>query len=150
MSFQILWKFLLIFLQKKNNMFKSYFLLGLVVSLISSLGAAVYVTKYYEVMANFSLILPLWKIIATYFTLGLSVSGLCFLSNRLAPKFGTIIFNIVLVFATLSSILFPIMKEDFPETLEMTEFYPGFVIPLYFIFPLFWLALSPLIQKNEI
>jgi len=131
-------------------MFKSYFLLGLVVSLISSLGASVYVTKYYEVMANFSLILPLWKIIATYFTLGLSVSGLCFLSNRLAPKFGTIIFNIVLVFATLSSILFPIMKEDFPETLEMTEFYPGFVIPLYFIFPLFWLALSPLIKKNEI
>ncbi len=131
-------------------MFKSYFLLGLVVSLISSLGAAVYVTKYYEVMANFSLILPLWKIIATYFTLGLSVSGLCFLSNRLAPKFGTIIFNIVLVFATLGSILFPIMKEDFPETLEMTEFYPGFVIPLYFIFPLFWLALSPLIKKNEI
>jgi len=131
-------------------MFKSYFLLGLVVSLISSLGAAVYVTKYYEVMANFSLILPLWKIIATYFTVGLSVSGLCFLSNRLAPKFGTIIFNIVLVFATLSSILFPIMKEDFPETLEMTEFYPGFVIPLYFIFPLFWLALSPLIKKNEI
>lgn len=131
-------------------MFKSYFLLGLVVSLISSLGAAVYVTKYYEVMANFSLILPLWKIIATYFTLGLSVCGLCFLSNRLAPKFGTIIFNIVLVFATLSSILFPIMKEDFPETLEMTEFYPGFVIPLYFIFPLFWLALSPLIKKNEI
>ena len=124
--------------------------MGLVVSLISSLGAAVYVTKYYEVMANFSLILPLWKIIATYFTLGLSVSGLCFLSNRLAPKFGTIIFNIVLVFATLSSILFPIMKEDFPETLEMTEFYPGFVIPLYFIFPLFWLALSPLIKKNEI
>jgi hypothetical protein len=131
-------------------MFKSYFLLGLVVSLISSLGAAVYVTKYYEVMANFSLILPLWKIIATYFTVGLSVSGLCFLSNRLAPKFGTIIFNIVLVFATLGSILFPIMKEDFPETLEMTEFYPGFVIPLYFIFPLFWLALSPLIKKNEI
>ncbi len=131
-------------------MFKSYFLLGLVVSLISSLGAFVYVTKYYEVMANFSLILPLWKIIATYFTLGLSVSGLCFLSNRLAPKFGTIIFNIVLVFATLGSILFPIMKEDFPETLEMTEFYPGFVIPLYFIFPLFWLALSPLIKKNEI
>jgi hypothetical protein len=131
-------------------MFKSYFLLGLVVSLISSLGASVYVTKYYEVMANFSLILPLWKIIATYFTLGLSVSGLCFLSNRLAPKLGAIIFNIVLVFATLSSILFPIMKEDFPETLEMTEFYPGFVIPLYFIFPLFWLALSPLIKKNEI
>ena len=131
-------------------MFRSYFLLGLVVSLISSLGAAVYVTKYYEVMANFSLILPLWKIIATYFALGLSLSGLYFLRTRLAPKFGTIIFNIVLVFATLGSILFPIMKEDFPETLEMTEFYPGFVIPLHFIFPLLWLALSALIKKNEI
>ena len=130
-------------------MFKSYFLLGLVVSLISSLGASVYVTKYYEVMANFSLILPLWKIIAIYFTIGLSVSGLCFLSTRLVPKFGTIIFNIVLVFATLGSIIFPIMKEDFLETLEMTEFFPGFVIPLHFIFPLFWLALSPLIKKNE-
>jgi hypothetical protein len=101
-------------------------------------------------MANFSLILPLWKIIATYFALGLSLSGLYFLSTRLAPKFGTIISNIVLVFATLGSILFPIMKEDFPETLEMTEFYPGFVIPLHFILPLFWLALSPLIKKNEI
>ena len=123
--------------------------MGLVVSLISSIGAAVYVTKYYEVMANFSLILPLWKIIATYFTVGLSLSGLCFLSTRLEPKFGTIIFNIVLVFATLGSILFPIMKEDFPETLEMTEFYPGFVIPLYFIFPLFWLVLSPIVINNE-
>jgi hypothetical protein len=130
-------------------MFKSYFLLGIVVALISSLGASVYVTKYYEVLANFSLILPLWKIIATYFTLGLSISGLCFLSTRLAPKSGYIIFNIVLVFATLSSIIFPIMKQDFPETLEMTEFYPGFVIPLHFILPLFWLALSPLIKKNE-
>ena len=123
--------------------------MGLVVSLISSLGASVYVTKYYEVMANFSLILPLWKIIATYFTVGLSLSGLCFLSTRLEPKFGTIIFNIVLVFATLGSIIFPIMKEDFPETLEMTEFYPGFVIPLYFIFPLFWLVLSPIVINNE-
>ena len=123
--------------------------MGLAVSLISSLGAIIYVTKYYEVLANFSLILPLWKIIATYFTLGLSISGLCFLSNRLAPKFGSFIFNIVLVFATLSSIIFPIMKQDFPETLEMTEFYPGFVIPLHFILPLFWLALSPLIRKNE-
>jgi len=130
-------------------MFKSYFLLGLIVSLISSLGASVYVTKYYELIAPFSLILPLWKIIATYFTLGLCVSGLSYLSNRLAPKFGAIIFNIVLVFASLSSILLPIMKEDFPDTLEMTEFYPGFVIPLHFIFPLFWLALSPLIKKNE-
>ena len=130
-------------------MFKSYFLMGLAVSLISSLGAIIYVTKYYEVLANFSLILPLGKIIATYFTVGLSISGLCFLSNRLAPKFGSFIFNIVLVFATLSSIIFPIMKQDFPETLEMTEFYPGFVIPLHFILPLFWLALSPLIKKNE-
>ena len=123
--------------------------MGLAVSLISSLGAIIYVTKYYEVLANFSLILPLWKIIATYFTVGLSISGLCFLSTRLAPKFGSFIFNIVLVFATLSSIIFPIMKQDFPETLEMTEFYPGFVIPLHFILPLFWLALSPLIKKNE-
>jgi hypothetical protein len=30
----------------------------------------------------------------------------------------------------------------------MTEFYPGFVIPLHFILPLFWLALSPIIKKK--
>ena len=130
-------------------MFKSYFLLGLAVSFISSLGASVYVTKYYELIANFSLILPLWKIIACYFSLGLIVSGLYFISSKLSPKFGGMIFNISLVFASLSSILLPIMKEDFPESLEMTEFYPGFVIPLHFIFPLFWLALSPIIKKNE-
>jgi len=130
-------------------MFKSYFLLGIVVALISSLGASVYVTKYYELIEDFSVILPLWKIIATYFTLGLSVSGLSYLSNRLSPKFGTIIFNIVFVFASLSSILLPIMKEDIPDSIELSFFYPGFVIPLHFIFPLFWLALSPMIKKNE-
>ncbi len=130
-------------------MFKSYFLLGLAVSFISSLGASIYMTKYYELISDFSSILPLWKIITCYFSLGLIVSGLCFLSTKLLPKFGGIIFNIVFVFASLCSILLPIMKEDFPESLEMTEFYPGFVIPLHFILPLFWLALSPIIKKNE-
>ena len=123
--------------------------MGLAVSLISSLGASVYVSKYYELIADFSSILPFWKITATFFSVGLFLAGFHFVLNKLFLKLGLLIFNITLSLLTLSSILFPIMKADFPDSLEMTEFYPGFVIPLHFILPLFWLALSPLIKKNE-
>ena len=130
-------------------MFKTYLLFGLFISFISSLGASVYVSKYYELIADFSSILPFWKITATFFSVGLFLAGFNFVLNKLFLKLGLLIFNITLSLLTLSSILFPIMKADFPDSLEMTEFYPGFVIPLHFILPLFWLALSPLIKKNE-
>ena len=121
----------------------------LFISFISSLGASVYVSKYYELIADFSSILPFWKITATFFSVGLFLAGFHFVLNKLFLKLGLLIFNITLSLLTLSSILFPIMKADFPDSLEMTEFYPWFVIPLHFILPLFWLALSPLIKKNE-
>ena len=130
-------------------MFKTYLLFGLFISFISSLGASVYVSKYYELIADFSSILPFWKITATFFSVGLFLAGFHFVLNKLFLKLGLLIFNITLSLLTLSSILFPIMKADFPDSLEMTEFYQGFVIPLHFILPLFWLALSPLIKKNE-
>ena len=130
-------------------MFKTYLLFGLFISFISSLGASVYVSKYYELIADFSSILPFWKITATFFSVGLFLAGFHFVLNKLFLKLGLLIFNITLSLLTLSSILFPIMKADFPDSLEMTEFYPGFVIPLHFILPLFWLALSQLIKKNE-
>ena len=106
-------------------------------------------SKYYELIADFSSILPFWKITATFFSVGLFLAGFHFVLNKLFLKLGLLIFNITLSLLTLSSILFPIMKADFPDSLEMTEFYPGFVIPLHFILQLFWLALSPLIKKNE-
>ena len=131
-------------------MFKTYFLFALFISTISSIGSLVYVSNYYSFFADFSPILPKWKIVATFFSLGLISAGFYFVLNKFLPKAGTLIFNISIAFISLSSILIPILKEDFPESLEMTEFYPGFVIPLHFIFPLFWLALSPIIKKNEI
>lgn len=130
-------------------MFKTYLLFGLFISFISSLGASVYVSKYYELIADFSSILPFWKITATFFSVGLFLAGFHFVLNKLFPKLGLLIFNITLSLFTLSSILFPIMKADFPDSLELTEFYPGFVIPLHFILPLFWLALSPIFLKNK-
>ena len=129
-------------------MFKTYFLFALFISTISSIGSLVYVSNYYSFFADFSPILPKWKIVATFFSLGLTSAGFYLVLNKFLPKAGTLIFNITIAFISLSSILIPILKEDFPESLEMTEFYPGFVIPLHFIFPIFWLAFSPLISKK--
>lgn len=130
-------------------MFKSYFLFGLFMSLISSIGAAIYASSYYSFMADFSSILPLWKIFVAFISLGLIVSGVYFVINKVFPKYGLLLFNITFALSTLISILFPIIKDNFPESLEMTEFYPGFVIPLHFIFPLFWFAFSPIILKKK-
>lgn len=93
------------------------------------------------------MILPVWKIVATYFSIALIATGLRFLFDLMFPKFGELCFNIVLSFLTILSIMHPIlMNGDF----EMAEMYPGFAIPLYFIFTIIWLALAPTFIKKPL
>jgi hypothetical protein len=89
---------------------------------------------------DFSKALPIWKIISAYFSLGLIITGIRFLFDFLLPKYGELFFNIKLGFLTIASIAHPILiNGDF----EMAEMYPGFAIPLYFIFSIIWLGLAP-------
>ena len=128
-------------------MFKKYFVLALVVAVISSFISGIYTYNYYKYLFDFSAVLPIWKIVATYFSIALITTGLRFLFDLIFPKFGELFFNIVLSFLTILSIMHPILLNgDF----EMAEMYPGFAIPIYFIFTIIWLALAPTFIKKPL
>lgn len=128
-------------------MFKNYFILALVVAIISSCISGFYTFNYYKYMFDFSMVLPIWKIIAAYFSVSLIAAGLRFLFDLMFPKFSELFFNILLGFLTIISIMHPIlMNGDF----EMAEMYPGFAIPIYFIFTIIWLALAPTFIKKPL
>jgi hypothetical protein len=77
----------------------------------------------------------------------LIATGLRFLFDLMFQKFGELFFNIVLSFLTILSIMHPILLNgDF----EMAEMYPGFAIPIYFIFTIIWLALAPTFIKKTL
>ena len=128
-------------------MFEKHFVLALVVAVVSSLISGIYTYNYYKYLFDFSAVLPIWKIVAAYFSISLIATGLRFLFDLMFPKFGELYFNIVLSFLTILSIMHPIlMNGDF----EMAEMYPGFAIPIYFIFTIIWLALAPTFIKKPL
>lgn len=128
-------------------MFNSYFNLGIISGIVSSVIGGIYAFVYYKYMFDFSVVLPIWKIIATYFSLGLIAGGALFVFDRLFPKYGTLFFNLKFALLSFASILLPILK--FIDGVEFPELFPGFAIPLHFFFPIIFLSLSPsIIKKN--
>jgi len=124
--------------------FKPYFFLSLIVAVFASLVGVGYTSSYYIFLFDFSSFLPIWKIIAAYFSISLTISGLRFLFDFLFKSWGELLFNIKLSILTIASILHPILVNgDF----EMAEMYPGFAIPLYFFPTVTWLALAPFLNK---
>ncbi len=127
-----------------------YIILGFVVAVISSATGIVYSCKYYEIVADFSVVMPFTKI-AWLFTSGsLLIAGLSFVVNKFLKSIGLLIFHVLLAFGTIGSVIIPTLYPPvFPETQEMIEFYQGFVIPLHFMVPMIWFALSSYFLKNK-
>lgn len=127
-----------------------YIILGFVVAVLSCATGIAYSYKYYEILADFSVVLPFTKI-AWLFTSGsLLIAGLSFVINKFLKSVGLLIFNVLLAFGTIGSVIIPTLYPPvFPETIEMPEFYPGFVIPLHFMVPMIWFALSSFFLKNK-
>lgn len=125
-------------------MFQRFVLFGCMVSIISSMLGVSYAYCSYHFLFDFSKILPIWKIVITYFFLGLLFSGLYFVVNKFFTAY-LLVLNIAVVLISIFSIVWPIIAnidEEFPEM------FPSFAIPLHFIFPLFWLALFPHFNKK--
>lgn len=126
-------------------MFKHYFILAVISAIVASLVGGLYTSYYYKFLFDFSIVLPIWKLVAVYFSISLIVAGLRFIFDFLIVKDGEIVFNIFLAALTIVSIIHPILTNgDF----EMAEMYPGFAIPLYFIFSIIWLVLAPTVLKK--
>jgi hypothetical protein len=128
-----------------------YIILGFVVAVLSSATGIAYSYKYYEILADFSVVLPFTKI-AWLFTSGsLLIAGLSFVINKFLKSIGLLIFNVLLAFGTIGSVIIPTLYPPvFPETIEMPEFYPAFVIPLHFMVPMIWFALTSYFLKNKV
>jgi hypothetical protein len=126
-----------------------YIILGFVVAVLSSATGIAYSYKYYQLF-DFSAVLPFTKI-AWLFTSGsLLIAGLSFVINKFLKSIGLLIFNVLLAFGTIGSVIIPTLYPPvFPETIEMPEFYPAFVIPLHFMVPMIWFALSSYFIKNK-
>jgi hypothetical protein len=127
-----------------------YIILGFVVAVLSSATGIAYSYNYYQLF-DFSAVLPFTKI-AWLFTSGsLLIAGLSFVINKFLKSIGLLVFNILLAFGTIGSVIIPTMYPPvFPETIEMPEFYPGFVIPLHFMVPMIWFALSSYFLRNKV
>ncbi len=128
-------------------MFKSFFLLGLLAGALSSFVGGIYTYFFYRDLFDFSTILPIWKIVAVYFSLGLIASGLYFMIVRFSSKLGQLLFNITFAVIAILSVLIPINLKV--PNIEFPEIYPVFAIPLHLFFSVIFLALSPLMIKNN-
>ncbi|MCF8410664.1 MAG: hypothetical protein K9G31_05145 [Crocinitomicaceae bacterium] len=126
-----------------------YIILGFVVAVLSSATGIAYSFNYYKLF-DFSAVLPFTKI-AWLFTSGsLLVAGLSFVFNKFMKAIGGLIFNVLLAFGTIGSVIIPtVYPPTFPAEIEMPEFYPAFVIPLHFMVPMIWFALSSYFLKNK-
>ena len=126
-----------------------YIFLGFVVAVISSATGIAYSHSFKE-LGDFTSVMPYSKI-AWLFTSGsLLIAGLSFVINKFLKSIGLLIFNVLLAFVTIGSVIIPTLYPPvFPETQEMIEFYPAFVIPLHFMVPMIWFALSSYFLRNK-
>ena len=128
-------------------MFKKYLFLGILAGSMSALISVFFAYVFNQNLLDFSITLPYWKIISVDLSLALIASGIYFGLSKLSKKFYLIIFNTLFAFFSIVSVLAPITAK-LPD-LEFPEFYPTFSIPLHFIFSVVFLALMPIINKDE-
>ena len=104
--------------------------LALTSAFCASLIGVLYTFAYYQLLFDFSTVLPIWKVAfgLISFTLILFYVHLAF--RKLMKQNPTFWFGLTFSIGTFVSILYPIMERVY---VDAAEFYPGFVIPLHFL-----------------
>lgn len=104
--------------------------LALTSAFCASLIGTLYSYAYYQLLFDFSTVLPIWKVAfgLTSFTLILFYVHLFF--RKMIKQNQTFWFGMTFSILTFVSILYPILERVY---VDAAEFYPGFVIPLHFL-----------------
>jgi hypothetical protein len=104
--------------------------LALISALCASFLGVLYTSIYYQLLFDFSTVLPIWKVAfgLISFTLILFYVHLAF--RKLIKQNQTFWFGITFSILTFVSILYPMLERVY---VDASEFYPGFVIPLHFL-----------------
>ncbi len=117
--------------------------LGSLVAFLSSFIGIIYVYFYYNLF-DFSSYLPLWKVPAILTFLSFLFVGFSIVMNKLFKKYGNFITSLSIILFSIFSIVLPsLFPPRFTQEIEVPEMFPGFILPLHFLVPLFWLFLSP-------
>ncbi len=96
----------------------------------ASFIGVLYTFAYYQLLFDFSIVLPIWKVAfgLISFTLILSYVHLAFL--KVLKQNPTFWFGLTFSILTFVSILYPMIERVY---VDASEFYAGFAIPLHFL-----------------
>lgn len=104
--------------------------IALTSALCASLLGVLYVYSYYELLFDFSTVLPIWKVAFGLISFSLILFYVHQVFTKVIKQNPTFWFGWTSSIVTFVSILYPITERVY---VDATEFYPGFVIPLHFL-----------------
>lgn len=130
-------------------MFKNYLFLGITAGILSGLASIVFSTVYKETMfTDFSPVVSNINLLSACLFGCILASLGSFGLNKLMPKFGDVIFNLLFTILTFASIIVPIVFK-FPPELDfegidmVTSYFIPFAMTLHFFPALIWFTLKP-------
>ncbi len=104
--------------------------LGLTSALCSSAIGTLYTYFYYQLLFDFSTVMPIWKVVFGLISYSLILFYVHQVCTKVIKQNPTFWFGLTFSLLTFVSILYPMMERVY---VDASEFYPGFVIPLHFL-----------------
>jgi len=104
--------------------------LALISALCASFLGVLYTSIYYQLLFDFSTVLPIWKIAFGLISFTLILFYVHLLCKKVLKRNPTFWFGLTFSMLTFVSILYPMMERVY---VDASEFYPGFIIPLHFL-----------------
>jgi hypothetical protein len=104
--------------------------LALTSALCASFLGVLYTYIYYQLLFDFSTVLPVWKVAFGLISFSLILFYVHLVFRKGIKKNQTFWFGLTFSMLTFVSILYPIVERVYVDD---SEFYPGFVIPLHFL-----------------
>jgi len=120
--------------------------LALTSAFCASCIGVLYTFAYYQLLFDFSTVLPIWKIAFGLISFTLILWYVDFICLKLFKQNPTFWFGLTFSIVTFVSILYPMTERVY---VDATEFYPGFVIPLHFLPILMFFTFHQLDTQNE-
>ncbi len=99
-------------------------------ALSASFLGVLYTYVYYQLLFDFSTVLPIWKVAFGLISFSLILYYGHQVFTKVIKQNPTFWFGLTFSILTFVSVLYPIMEKVY---VDASEFYPGFVIPLHFL-----------------
>lgn len=130
-------------------MFKRTLLLGITAGLMAGIASLIYQKVYASSLGeDFATIAKPVGILSISLLAGLLAAVMYWLANTLMKTKGEVLFNLVFVMLSFTSILAPFAIK-LPFEIETPELFPGLIVPMHFFPALAWFTLKPLFIKQQ-